>query len=251
MLAVSKITPVSASVGHVLIEHTVQDEWYFASPKQAHAKLLEIQKHFITEDPLELGLQRGDVVLWIKHYQLSPADRTRGMTGRFASIAVVRGEDGFWTLKATPLNIPLFRHPQRSKRSKYPSWSNPLLKMFQAGHVFATQEEIQDAFMALHEGYPSASTPGLSKMQLNVMTRDDKGEPLKQKLVFLIQPASDGKAGFVVQLKDTTMNRGQKNKSVKAKKTPLPTQAKTETEEPANKGYFASMVELKKKQKRV
>ncbi len=252
MLNHAKALQVNASLGHVLIEHTVQGEWYFASQKQALVKLQEIAKNFITENPHEFNVLPPSLVLWIKNYDLSAADRTRGLMGKFAHISAVRGDDGFWTLRAEPLVVNLLRHPHRSKRSKYPSWANPILKKIVVGEAFATLEAAQDALSALHEGYPKASTPGLNKIHLGVMGRDDKGEPLLQKFVLMVTPAEEGKQGFVVALKDVSITRSQKNKSVKSNK--VARVAKTTTENPlvedAVKGYFSSMIEMRKKTKR-
>lgn len=246
-----KITPVPASLGHVLIEHTVQGEWYFATQKQAFTKLQEIAKHFLTEPVADFDVPSSSLVVWIKNYDLTPADRTRGMMGKFAQIQVGMGDDGFWTLVARPLPVAIWRHPQRSKRSKYPSPSNPVLKMVKAGHVFKSQEAAQDALSALHEGYPSATTPGISKMNVSMMTRDTEGNPLKQRFVLTVTPAPEGKQGFVISEKDITVKQGQKNSAVSKKKVVRVTKTTSENplvDEPV-KGYFASMIELKKKNK--
>jgi hypothetical protein len=252
MLNHAKALQVTASLGHVLIEHTVQGEWYFASQKQALEKLQEISKNFIVENTKEFNVLPPSLVVWIKNYDLTPADRTRGMMGKFAHITIGRGDDGFWTLFAKPIPASILRHPQRSKRSKYPSWANPVLKKIMAGEAFRRLEDAQDALSALHEGYPKASTPGLNKIHLGVMGRNDKGEPELKKLVLRVNPDAKTPKGFVVEIKDITVNRNEKNKSVKSKK--VTRVAKQTGDNPlvddAVKGYFASMIEMKKKTKR-
>lgn len=245
---------VKATTGHVLIEHTVRDEWYFANLKQAQDKLLEISKNFITENNALFNAPKEDVVLWIKNYATNAEDRTRGFVGHFARIFITRGDDGFLTLKASKLDIPLSKHPQRNKRSRFPSWSNPVLKAILAGKIYATKEDAQKALQALHEGYPDASTPGNLKLSLTIASRSPENpqETLKQHYIFTAHPI-DGhdEKGYIIIYKDITRTtKTVVEEAVKAPEILQESSAAPTVAEPEPltkpKGYFASLVAMKK-----
>ena len=259
---------VTATTGHVLIEHTLRDEWYFATHKQADLKLQDIAKFFVTEHTAQFDVPQGSLVLWIKGYDTTPEDRTRGYMGHFAHIYATIGDDGFWTLKAEKIRTGLARHPMRSKRSKFPSWANPVLKEIMSGKVYPTQAAAQNALQALHEGYPEASTPGVGKLSICIASKLPTGEQNKQHCIFLCGAAPEGKQGVVITMKDVTKQitpkaepevsntsiqevaaPSQEQPSVQHPQAATP-QAQAPVATPTPKGYFASMVEMKKKKPR-
>jgi hypothetical protein len=271
-----------AHANHVLIEHTLRDEWYFGTFKIAALKLQEIEKHYILEENHGFKKTTDGLYLWIKSYGLSPEDRTRGLMGHYAHIYITKGDDGFWTLRAKKYALPLTAHPMKNKRSRFPSWSNPIIKEILSGKIYATAAQAQDALQALHEGYPEASTPGVGKLSISISAKNGQGESTKQQCIFLTAPHPDG--GVVITKKELPLKKPSARKTAQAhprigtKKTKLPKVRPHDTltqeqpaapalepsittpttqpvqiataEPPKKKGYFTSMIEMKKKQPR-
>lgn len=208
---------------------------------QAIAFLENIAEHHIlSREQVPTG-KKLTLTLWIRGYDITPAEKKEGALGNFATLAY-KQVNKRWTIYPTKLLLPPEKHPQRQyvARGKHPNWGHPLLKAIKKGKSYATLEDAQEDLATLHEQYPTSSIPTRQKLYLMVFTRgeDKKGSPI-EKWVLEPKVTPDGRYGMDLYPNTGKAKPKEKAKSVVAKAS----------DGASPKGVFTARESLRRKKK--
>lgn len=204
----------------------------------AQAQLARIKEHFI-HSRTQPGEEAGGLRLWVKGYEVSAGERKEGYRGHFAILRVCK-EDKHWTLRAEKDPSPLQQHPQRARpKRSHPDWGHPLLREIKKTLEYPTAAEAGAVLMELHEAFPNASIPGHGKLYLMIYERGRNPAQPVQKYIFKAVPVVEGQEEGAWKIQYIV--------NPKSKRTPQRRRRTTELPENAQKGFFAQMVERKKR----
>ena len=240
-----------ATEKHPTIEAIINGLFRFETEEQAQERIDTIRDHFIISS--KLPKDKDDLLkLWIRGYEINKEEEKKGYLGNYASFKIKKLGDGKCTIVAEKQRIAIKYHPQRKRpKSKHPDWGHPCLRIVKKGIVFDTIEEAQKILSQLHEEYPDISIPAVNKLFTIIYSRTNK--PPVQKYILEIQPARDG-GGFYIEYKINEYKKPKELPTDGKKKVSKTTEAEGDGSEDSSsdakeKGYFASMVELKRSKK--
>lgn len=221
-----------ASASLPLMEAILNTLFRFSKEEQALKQLEELRERFILSKEQEDD--NLSVRLWISDFSLTEEEIAQGYLGNFAVIRHRKIGDGKFTLYPEKLEIELKNHPQKKRPKRaHPDWGHPILRVIKKKPVFQSVEDAHALLMKLHEEYPEISIPTKNKLYIILYERLKK--PPVRKYVLEIKVKEGG--GFYIDNAENTY---------KPKKVPKQEGVLTDEEKVA-KGYFTSMVELKKK----
>ncbi len=227
-----------ATVKHPTIEAVLNAMFRFERAEQAIARMNAVRDFFVISK--DQPTNEAAVRLWIKGFSITEDEEKTGFLGNFAVIRPRKVGEGKFTLYAEKETIPLHLHPQKKRpRRKHPDWGHPVLRSIKKRMIFKSVEEAQALLLTLHEEYPDVSIPTTGKLYIIVYTRT--AQPPVQKFVLEIQVAPEG--GFLIECRANTYQHTPRA-------APASAENEGKKEDEANKGYFASMVELKRSKKR-
>lgn len=237
-----------ATVKHPTVAAAVEGLYRFADTEQARKRLDELRAHFVISRKFEKeadehkteGGKDNRLVIWIKGYGVTPEEEKRGFLGHYAVIAVRPAGEGKYRLLAHKLPIPLPSHPQKKRfPQRHPNWGHPVLRSVKKGKLYKNIDEAQAALSKLHEEFPEVTIPNTGKLFLMTYGKREAGGPPVQKIVLEIKLRPD--ASCTIEWRENAKRKGP----------PLSPDAKDAGIESGDqKGYFASMVTLKKKKPR-
>ncbi len=242
-----------ATEKHPTIEAITNGLFRFEKKAQALARLETIKSHFIISSKLPKDTDENTLKLWIRGYDITEDEQKQGYLGNYAAIKVIE-LDGKFTLNAEKQRIALKYHPQRKRpRGKHPDWGHPALRIVKKGLAFDNLEDAQKILNQLHEEYPEVSIPNPNKLYIIIYSKGKEAtsSPI-QKFILQIKNARDG--GFFIEYRANKYEKKTAGTAATAKTTGAASAGKqtTTAEAPENrtKGYFTSMVELKKASKK-
>lgn len=210
--------PKYATIKNPTIEAIIGENFRFATPDQARARLEALRDAFIVSKlPADVDANPLELKLWIRGYGLSAESREAGYIGNYARFEVKQAEKGKWTIAPVLLNVDKKYHPQRRQTPKrHPNWGHPIMRDVQKNRVHKTIESAQNELRRLHEAFPEVSIPLTGKMYIMVYQKVEKeGDAPIRKWVLEIKVTDDGK-GFYIH---ATPNTYQANTKVRMQQT--------------------------------
>lgn len=233
-----------ASIKNPTIEAILAENFRFASPDQAKARLEALRDTFITSRlPEDVDPDPKELKLWIRGYGLSGPMREKGYIGNYARFELKRAEKGKWTITPILLSIDKKYHPQRRQPPRrHPNWGHPIMRDIKKTRVHQQVETAQNELVRLHELFPEVSIPLTNKMYIMVYQKTDDGQPPIKKWVLEIKATEDG-SGFYIDNYPNTYQADAREKAAAAN---------VETEVAPQKeavGKFTSAALLKKSRK--
>lgn len=225
------------------IEAVINGLFRLENREQAVQKIEALDENFITSSKLPPSKIEGGIKLWIRGYQITKDEEKEGYLGNYAEVAPKEIEGGKYTLSCDKLDVKLKYHPQRKRpKKKHPDWGHPCLRLVKKKKVFETIEDAQRVLGQLHEEFPNISIPAVNKLFIIIYSKSEK--PPVQKYILEIQ-AEKEVGGFYIDYKINNYDK----KKVPPKKGKKQARVEGGDNEPLGKGYFASMVELKRNKK--
>lgn len=229
-----------ATVLHPTIGAVLAGTYRFATEEQARQQLQIFREHFVLSKHQGEGEHENNILLWIKGYSLTPAEKENGWTGNYSAVGIVKRSDGKFTLEAKKVESDLKFHPQRQRpKHKHPNWGHPVLRSVKKKRIYATVEAAQTELQLLHEEYPEVTIPLTNKLYLIIYSRQQT--PPAQK--FVLEVKVDDEGGFYI---DSYPNdyKGDRKEAVVEEGAPEGEKAGQDA------GYFTSMVALKRSRKK-
>lgn len=247
-----------ATVLHPTIEAVVSALFRLPSEEAAMKRLASIRDYFIisrseSRDGKEVladtetatppaEADPRELKLWIKGFGVSEEDEKKGFLGNYALLRVTALEGGKWTITAEKLDVPAKNHPQRKRIIRHhPNWGHPVLRNVKKKKLYPSPEEARKALLQLHEEFPDVSIPNNDKLFIITYARTTDGSNPIQKIVLEIKPS--GHDGCIIDWRPNDPARRKLPGSAESKK---PADAEGKGEE---KGYFTTMVEIKRRRK--
>jgi hypothetical protein len=211
----------------------------FESEAIAAEKLKSLGEYFTPARNQEENPPKPCLIMWIKDFAVTKAQKEKGFMGNYAFMTVEKREDDtLYTLSATKLDTELKYHPRRKRiAAKMPNPGHPILRAAQKGKTFATIEEAQAELEKLHLEYPQTTVPAQNKLYLMVFSRKDNPHMPVQKFVLEIKNLQGG--GFGLEYKKNEF-----------KGRIAPAGAAQDKAEDMPMGHFTSMVALKRNKKK-
>lgn len=233
---------VYARIESPTMEALAGGHFTFKTQEQAKTQLDKIRRGFVLARQVAMPeMKPEEFVLWIRGWAVSEEEAKQGFLGHYARVGM-REQDGQWLLTAEKLEIPLKQHPQKQRRKqRHPNWGHPVLRSATSRRWFATAEEAQKQLDALREEYPHVTIPGPNRLHVIVFSRKHGGPMPVQKIILEIKVEETG--GFYIEWRESAkpfQPRPQKGAEG------IGGGAAAE-EAPAQPGYFASLVSLKRK----
>jgi hypothetical protein len=176
----------------------------FTSKRDALAVLAGLGRGFVRAKGAVPPHENGSPVvkLWVKDFELSAEDRSKGYEGHFAHLWVEFLEIGYYTIRAEKVHAPLARHPRKGKiKGKHPNRDNPVMRAVERGKTFASFEEARALLEALHVDYPLATTPTADALKILLFSRDGAKDGKKvpiEKVTVKVKILSEGGAKLVL-----------------------------------------------------
>lgn len=192
-----------ATLRHPTIEAAVEGMYYFADKAKAIERLAKIRQTFVGRK------QTGDAppdpesyTLWIRGYALSEDEAAYGYRGHYARLFVTPGDDGFWSIGAQKLEVPLHRHPQR-QRPKYdhPDWHYPVMRAIKAGRLYDSYDQALGELETLHIDFPDVTIPGKGKLHL-IVYEGKHADSYTRKYILELQAVDETRYRIVAKPKD-------------------------------------------------
>lgn len=173
-----------ATTKHPSMEAVLNGLLRLPDMESAQGWMQKLRNHFIASQ--KLAASPEELVIWVKGYGLTDAQKAEGYLGHFVRI-VPQQKKNYVTLTATLLPMDVKSHPQREypKHKDNPNWGHPLLRKLKKGASYPTIEEAQSVLAKLHQQFPNVSIPGLNKLFLMIYSREGGGKPMK-KYIFEI-----------------------------------------------------------------
>ncbi len=224
-----------ATIKHPTIQSIIDKLLRFDTKEQVETRLNAIKKNFTLSTRLpNPGDTEHSLQLWVKDFAVTEQEKKDGYKGNFMHIRPEKLEDGKITLAAYKLDIALHHHPQKKmKKTRHPNWGHPKLREVKKDKIYETIDEARAVLMTLHEDYPDVSIP--LKNKLYIMIYSKQTTPPVRKYVLEIHIKDKEKGGFYISHDFNTYEP----------KTPKKQDG--EDKKKTVKGFFSSMVELKKK----
>lgn len=229
---------------HPSIGAALAGTYRFASEEQARQQLNIFRQHFVLSKHQGADSHENNILLWIKGYEVTTAEKANGWTGNYCAIGIVKKPDGKFSLEAKKLESDLKFHPQRQRPThKHPNWGHPILRSVKKKRIYATVEAAQAELQLLHEEYPEVTIPLTNKLYLIIYSRQQT--PPAQKFVLEVKVDDDG--GFYIDSYANEYRAQAGAEATQEEAAPAPADAKKKTEDA---GYFTSMVALKRSRKK-
>lgn len=234
-----------ATAMHPTIGAALAGTYRFSSEDQARQQLNIFRQHFVLSKHQGGDTQENNILLWIKGYEITSAEKANGWTGNYCAIGIVKKPDGKFSLEAKKLESDLKYHPQRQRPThKHPNWGHPILRSVKKKRIYPTVEAAQAELQLLHEEYPEVTIPLTNKLYLIIYSRQQT--PPAQKFVLEVKVDDDG--GFYI---DSYANeyraQGGTEAAVAETAEAVGVDEKKKSEDA---GYFTSMVALKRSRKK-
>ena len=237
-----------ATIKNPTIEATVNGLYRFENEKQALDRIQTLRDNFIiskTQDDDD-----STTFLWIKGFEITDKESEAGYLGNFAEIQIKKLEDGKFALGAEKVETDIKNHPQKKRpKQAMPNWGHPILRKIKKGEKFEEVEPAQELLQRLHENFPETSIPVTNKVYAMVYSRKENPKKPIQKYVFEIKTLKEG--GFFIEY---SLNEYEAKDLPGVGKNARDKRAEIEDgedmQQAAKKGYFASMVELKRSRKK-
>lgn len=234
---------ILATSKHELIEAALNGLYRLPQFEDATKKLLDLKEKFIVskEQPLLTDAQNPALKIWIKGFEVTKEEKEKGAIGNFAIIKVSKINNKF-SLIGEKIEVELKLHPQKiNKDLLHPNANNNfLLKEILAKKTYDELEKANAILEKLHTNFPKVSIPGLNKLRV-IMYNNKKTPPL-ERIIIEIKASKEG--GFYFEVSQNTFKRDAK-KPKQLITVEKPKEANEETS--GQKGYFTSLIELKKK----
>lgn len=193
-----------ATVRHPTIEAAVEGMYYFADKAKAVERLNKIRDTFVGKRLTKTEAEHAtpeSFILWIRGFGLSEADEF-GYRGHYATLRVVQGEDGLWTIKAEKLDVPLHRHPQRQRpKFDHPDWNYPVMRAVKAGRIYDNYDQALGELETLHIDFPDVTIPGKGKLHL-IVYEGKHAESYTRKYILSLVALEEGRYQIEAQAKD-------------------------------------------------
>ena len=242
-----------ATEAHPTIQAVLSGLFRFVNKEDAIERLDAIKTNFITSSRLPKSIEKNATKLWIRGFQIEKGEEEQGYLGNYALIKITQ-IDGKYTLVSEKQRVNLNYHPHKKRpKERHPDWGHPALRIIKRGAVFETLEEANKIFSQLHEEYPKATIPNPNKLYVMIYSRtpeDKRSENDKTVTKYLLEIKPSREGGYFIEYKQTKVEEknNKKNERYKTYKVPQEKEAKAPeaTQENRQKGYFTSMVELKK-----
>ncbi|TAE81499.1 MAG: hypothetical protein EAZ74_05245 [Alphaproteobacteria bacterium] len=239
-----------AQVNNPMVQALVTGRYRFETKEQAAAKLEELKKCFTAarRDALEHAPEdKICAIFWIAGFSVSEEDEKNGFMGHYAFVTVEELPNGLYALSCVKLHEELRFHPRRIRpKSRMPNWGHPILRNVQKKKHYPTLEEAQACLDALQLEYPEVCIPNENKIYIMIYDRNVNPEDPATKYVLKIVTHKEG--GYLLECTlNTSQGRMGPNKNAKKKPPALPSTLEKNRDEQEAKGYFASMVSLKRK----
>jgi len=198
------------------VEAIIANLYRLETEQQAIDKINALKENFIISAKLPPSEHENSIKLWVRGYKITDDEEKKGFLGNYAEIRPLQLADGKYTVSSKKLDIALKYHPQRKRpKGKHPDWGHPC--------------SVNKLFCIV---YSKAETPPV------------------QKYVFEIMASKDGEGGFYIDSKVNKYSKKNSKPDVKsAGKKSSGKGSSIKVDEPLGKGYFASMVELKRNKK--
>lgn len=224
------------------IEAVINGLFRLENLEQAISKIKALRENFIISSKLPPSKDENGIKLWIRGYKITKDEEKQGYLGNYAEVTPFKLADGKYTLTAEKQDVKLKFHPQRKRpKKKHPDWGHPCMRLIKRGKSFETIEDAQRILGQLHEEFPNISIPAVNKLFIIIYSNSEK--PPVQKYILEIQACRDGE-GFIIEHKPNTYDK----KKVVVSKDKKSEHSNAEPEA-LGKGYFSSMVELKRSKK--
>lgn len=238
---------ILANIRHELIEAALNELYRLQSFEDAKNKLLELKEKFVVskEQPLLTNEQNPALKIWIKGFDVTKEEKEKGIIGNFAVIKVTKVNNKF-SLIGEKIEVEVKLHPQKiNKDLLHPNANNNfLLREIFAKKTYEELERANAILEKLHTNFPKVSIPGLNK--LRIITYNNKRTPPLERIIIEIKVAKEG--GFYFEVSQNTFKRDEKKPKVRPAQSEKSEDLKYDVE--IKKGYFTSLVELKKKPKK-
>jgi hypothetical protein len=235
-----------------IIEAAAYGLFRFPDKKLALEKLEGLRTRYVVpvKKFADVELKTEDLILWVRGFKISEDEKDLGYEGNFVRISVIEYADS-WTLLAEKIPTELKNHPQRrnSKDHKHPNWGHPIMRTIRKGRKFQDIEEADSQLRQLHAEFPETTIPGPNKLILMVYARtkgQSKDIPPIEKWIFKIENTPDGE--FVIKMEENKYKGRIKVSEDGIGKAPP--KKKVEQEDKESKGFYTSMVALRKNKKK-
>lgn len=237
-----------AYLRHPAVEALLYGHTQFVSFNLAAEYLEVIRNSFKVSRFQPKEAKAHSLILWVKGYALTEEEIQQGYTGNYALLHPEPRDDSGFMIRATKLPAELKYHPEKKRpKRKHPDWGHGILRQIKKGTVYPTIEEVQAMLGRLHQEFPEISYAGLNFVLIMIYSRAENAKKPVQRYKLEIKPHKDG--GFVVDYRLHVPDKNRKSK------TPLPggpagaTPAEPSPE--AQVGKFTSLVEAKRKKKKI
>ncbi len=231
-----------ATEKHPTIEAVINGLFRFEKKEQAVQRLEAIKNYFVVSSKLPKDAGENVLKLWIRGFKIEPDEEKEGYLGNYAALKISETKDKKFTIIAEKQRIALKYHPQRKRpKRKHPDWGHPCMRIIKKKTVFETIEQAQKVLAQLHEEHPLVSIPAVGKLYV-ILYSKAYNPPIK-KFILEIKTAKEG--GFYIESRENNYNKDNRKPAVNKQQ-----KSQVEGEEQQQKGYFASMVELRKAKKR-
>jgi hypothetical protein len=239
---------IVANIKHELIEASINGLFRFASFADAKDKLEHVKQKFIVskEQPLYSDEANPALQVWIKNYQVSPEEKAKGYIGNFALIKIAKTNNNRFSLVAEKIDVDLKLHPQKiNDKLPHPSYQHWIFREIKEGKIYQTIDKPQGLLEKLHTDYPKISIPGINKLKIIVF--NTKAKPPLERIIIEIKVHREG--GFYLEMYENTYKRSE-GLPAKKPKVVKNQEAEPNLEEEDKKGYYTSLIELKRNKKK-
>ena len=159
------------------------------------------KKHAELEPP-------GSVVLWVRDYEITPAEREAGAVGNFMAL-IPRERNGYTVIHVAKRYVPVRYHPVKDRpvsgTRTHPDWGERVLRTARGGtgaeQPYETRRDAEAALESLRNRYPKATRSSTHPGRLDVLIyegRDHRPSPVGQYTLY-VQPADEGRFVVVVE----------------------------------------------------
>lgn len=192
-----------AHIDNPSIAAIVHEMYRLDTAQEAAFKIVELTQHFIAGKKQIRNEEHPSLILWIKGYALSDAEKKAGYLGHYAVIAPKKIGPRH-TIAATKMDAPLKDHPQRAQqRRENPNWGHPVLRSARKGKLYGSVEAAQAELDLLHEHFPGVSIPNPGKLYIMIYCSD---RPARERLVkhVLTLKHNEAQNGYYIEIQENS-----------------------------------------------
>src|SRR5437868_6812896 len=103
-----------ANINNPTIQAVVHELYRFGSAREALERLETLRRNFIIAKKQIDNPAHPSVILWIRGYAATDADKAKGVIGHFAVVSY-KETAGKFSLSAIKMEAPAREHPQRAQ----------------------------------------------------------------------------------------------------------------------------------------